>query len=282
MTAFEFERCDRCPWCGSAHGEPWGRELRGFTARRCLACDLVYLNRRLTRDAQAAYYDGYLSAVHQEDPQLLAARARMYELEYELVAPHLAPGRVLDVGCSGGAFLEVFRAHGFEGFGVEAGLEAARKAAESFEVWRGELPDLDVPGEFDLVVFRGVIEHVHDPHAYLEAAWSRVAPGGLLYITSTPNRDALCTDLFRERWNQHEPEGHLFHLSVRHLDPFFSERGGRKLLERYLYEETPYAQPEQDLATVHRALERRRTGQPIEFASPPFWGNMLSVVYRKG
>lgn len=277
----DFETCASCPWCQSTRAEPWGRALRGFASRRCCACDVIYVQRRLTREAQERFYAGYLSRSHEADAALLAARQRMYEVEYQLIAPHVPPGRVLDVGCSRGGFLDVFAANGFEGYGVELGSEAAQAARERFQVWQGELPALELPGNFDLVVFRGVIEHCLDPKAYLRKAWEQLRVGGVLYLTSTPNRDALCCDLFQELWNQHEPEGHLLHLAVRHLDAFLTELGSDKLFERYLYLETPYADPARDAARVAEAQERRARGEPLVDTSPAFEGNMLSVAYRK-
>lgn len=290
FAARDFEACLACPWCGAEDGPPWGAPLRGFEARCCGACDVVYLSRRLAPAAQEAYYARYLSEEHERDATLNTARARMYELEFALIAPHVsskvaaqscAP-RVLDVGCSRGGFLEVFARNGFACSGVEFGAEAAAAAAERFDVERGELPELELAGPFELVTFRGVIEHVHDPRRYLRCAFELLAPGGVLFVTSTPNRDAYCCELFAERWNQHEPEGHLFHLAARHLDAFLTvELGATKLFERYLYESTPYADPPRDLARVAEAQALRAHGDAIPFDSPPFWGNMLSAAYRK-
>jgi len=286
----DFEACLVCPWCGAREAASWGAPLRGFEARCCGACDVVYLSRRLTPAAQEAYYARYLSEEHEADAELNTARARMYELEFELIAPHVpsvvapkgAKPRVLDVGCSRGGFLEVFARHGFACSGVEFGAEAAAAAAQRFDVQRGELPELDLRGPFDLVTFRGVIEHVQDPQRYLRCAFELLAPGGALFVTSTPNRDAFCCELFGERWNQHEPEGHLFHLATRHLDALLVEQlGATKLFERYLYESTPYADPSRDLARVAEAQASRARGEAAPFDSPPFWGNMLSVAYRK-
>lgn len=277
----DHERCVACPWCGSPEGRPWGEPLEGTGSRVCSACDVIYLERRLVPAAQERYYRNYLSEVHEEESSLPDARREMYELEYALVAPHLSGGRVLDVGCSRGGFLESFAARGFECVGVELGEEAGRAAAERFEIHRGELPEVSLPGSFDVVLFRGVIEHTLDPRRYLDVAWSHLNPGGVLYITSTPNRDAVCCDLFEEHWNQHDGRGHLFHLACRHLDEFFAERQGTKLFERYLYEETPYANPVEDIARVHRAMELRSKGQRPSSTSPAFWGNMLSVAYRR-
>ena len=54
-----------------------------------------------------------------------------------------------------------------------------------------------------------------------------------------------------------------------------------KLLESYLYEQTPYANPIEDIARVHEAQRLRERGDAVPHASPAFWGNMLSAAYRK-
>src|SRR4029078_7983903 len=52
----------------------------------------------------------------------------------------------------------------------------------------GELAELQ--GQFDLITCMEVIEHVADPAAFVGALAKRLAPGGLL-IMSTPNATGL-------------------------------------------------------------------------------------------
>jgi 2-polyprenyl-6-hydroxyphenyl methylase/3-demethylubiquinone-9 3-methyltransferase len=47
----------------------------------------------------------------------------------------------------------------------------------------------DLDGQFDLVTSMEVIEHVADPHAFIHSLAARLAPGGLM-ILSTPNKTA--------------------------------------------------------------------------------------------
>lgn len=103
----------------------------------------------------------------------------------------------------------------------------------------------------------------------------------MIYITSTPDADALCCALFEEQWNQHEPEAHLMHFRSAHFDEYFAGAGMEKLAQHYFYEETPYADPEQDVLKVAEAIKLKQGGKPVDFPSPSFWGNMMSLVYGK-
>jgi 2-polyprenyl-6-hydroxyphenyl methylase/3-demethylubiquinone-9 3-methyltransferase len=68
-------------------------------------------------------------------------------------------------------------------------IEAAREHAggQGLEIdYRASAVE-DVEGQFDLVTSLEVVEHVADPAAFVKALARRLAPGGLL-ILSTPNQ----------------------------------------------------------------------------------------------
>jgi 2-polyprenyl-6-hydroxyphenyl methylase / 3-demethylubiquinone-9 3-methyltransferase len=101
----------------------------------------------------------------------------------------------LDVGCGAGLLAEPLARLGAEVTGLDAAPEliaAAREhaAAQGLAInyGAGELTKLE--GQFDLITCMEVIEHVADPAAFVQALAKRVAPGGLL-ILSTPNATAL-------------------------------------------------------------------------------------------
>ena len=97
----------------------------------------------------------------------------------------------LDVGCGAGLLAEPLARLGAEVTGLDAAPEliaVARDhaAAQGLEIdYRaGELEELQ--GQFDLITCMEVIEHVADPAAFVKALAKRLAPNGLL-VMSTPN-----------------------------------------------------------------------------------------------
>ncbi len=107
----------------------------------------------------------------------------------------LAGKSALDVGCGAGLLCEPLARMGASVTGVDAAAEnisAAQVHAAggglSIDYRHGELGALGL-GTYDLVTCLEVIEHVADKPAFIAGLAKRLAPGGLM-ILSTPNRTA--------------------------------------------------------------------------------------------
>jgi 2-polyprenyl-6-hydroxyphenyl methylase/3-demethylubiquinone-9 3-methyltransferase len=101
----------------------------------------------------------------------------------------------LDVGCGAGLLAEPLARLGAKVTGLDATPElvgAARdhaaKIGLEIDYRAGDVQEVE--GQFDLVTCMEVIEHVADPAPFVQALAKRLAPDGLL-VLSTPNQTAL-------------------------------------------------------------------------------------------
>ena len=139
--------------------------------------------------------DGQSRMLHRLNPvrlQYIRDRIDQHWQSDERSVQPLAGRTALDVGCGAGLLSEPLRRLGAEVTGVDAAPEligAAKAHTEAvgldIRYVAGGVESLE--GRFDLVTAMEVIEHVADPAAFVRSLAERLAPGGLL-IMSTPNR----------------------------------------------------------------------------------------------
>jgi 2-polyprenyl-6-hydroxyphenyl methylase / 3-demethylubiquinone-9 3-methyltransferase len=100
----------------------------------------------------------------------------------------------LDVGCGAGLLAEPVARLSARVTAIDAAAELidvarAHAAGQGLAIDYRHAAVEDIDGRFDLVTCMEVVEHVADPRAFVAALAARLAPGGLL-VLSTPNRTA--------------------------------------------------------------------------------------------
>jgi SAM-dependent methyltransferase len=115
----------------------------------------------------------------------------------------VAPGRLLDIGCWTGSFVEAAQARGWEASGIEPSAWAVGEArAQGLEVSRGGIEDIDAPdGSLRAVVLCDVLEHLEDPAGAVERVASLLEPGGALYLTVPDAGSRLARAMGRRWWS---------------------------------------------------------------------------------
>lgn len=130
------------------------------------------------------------------------------------IPDHLKKGRILDVGCATGYFLEEAQNIGLEPWGVEISPYSAAIARQKFEdrIYEGTLETAGFPeGHFDVITLSDLLEHVTDPTLFLREVKRILAENGLLMIV-TPNVASLSARLMADRWTHFKRE-HIWYFS---------------------------------------------------------------------
>lgn len=138
--------------------------------------------------------DGASAILHKLNPVRLKYVRDMIDQHWqcdECGRTPLEGKNALDVGCGAGLLAEPLARLGAKVTGIDAAPEVIAVAREHASAMgleigyrAGDVQELK--GQFDLITCMEVIEHVADPGAFLAALTRRLAPNGLL-ILSTPN-----------------------------------------------------------------------------------------------
>jgi SAM-dependent methyltransferase len=219
-----------CPNCGGAdHVRLF--EKQGFTFVRCAECRLVFVNPQVREDVVQDEYrtaetnDLWLDVLTSER-QLELDRAKFGEV-LDLLEPFRGEGRLLDVGCSIGLFLDLARERDWSGIGLELAPRALAHARERYG-----LEVLDVPLEeagfepesFDAVGLLSVLEHTNEPLRLLGDVARVLRPGGAVYVV-VPNVESLACRVLHERARTFDGRNHLVYFSPATLTDLFDRSG---------------------------------------------------------
>jgi 2-polyprenyl-3-methyl-5-hydroxy-6-metoxy-1,4-benzoquinol methylase len=139
-------------------------------------------------------------------------------------------GRLLDVGCHIGIFLEEAGARGWDAWGVEPSQWAVAQAkARNLQVVQGTLAEVAFPPDhFDVVTLWDVIEHLPDPMRELRRIARMVRPGGWVCI-HTMDVESLFARVMGKRWPW-LMEMHLYYFSRSTLRAML-QRAGFRVIE---------------------------------------------------
>lgn len=295
-----------------------------FSVVRCDGCGLHYLNPRPAPEAIGQCYPGDYYAysggrVQSVGPglkirikQLIRANRSLSTL-VGMIKPlrHLAtdmaiaddlpgwvkPGKVLDVGCGVGAFLDTMQENGWGTAGIEPGEVAADRAREKGHqiVCQSATDPLDdaFSGQlFDLVLMSHSLEHVHSPTQALENLRPLLRPETGRLIIEVPNLESMLTYWFGELSLAFDTPRHLYMFSPDTLTRILEKTGFKVLSMRHIARPAQFVRCLRLLSKDHTPMEWSETAarsfndsellgafQPLaQLAMDKGWGGAIRVV----
>lgn len=216
----------RCNLCGCpAIPEPGTSSLL-----RCDGCGLVSIaSFPVKEDREAGYQEEYYKPESGGRFIGLAESAVAFFRKRRMRSVRRwspGPGTILDVGCGRGTMLMLFQIQGWKAIGTQLSRTAAEAAGRrGIDVRCAELTDLDLPaGNFDVMTFFHVLEHLPCPGAYLRKAHTLLREDGLL-VAEVPNFASPGFRILGERNLCYDYPNHLVFFTPASLNRLLRECG---------------------------------------------------------
>ncbi len=214
-----------CVLCGRSTFKTW-KVVDQVPIVLCEGCRLSFVHPQPTLVERESQYAQDKTSPADYYERTTAADRETFAKRLRVIERYNTPGRLLEVGCTIGTFMQEAKRRGWDPVGVEPNPAACRSARSAgLEVVEGFFSEqmLERMGRnFDLVHMGDVIEHVEDPLETVKLAARSLKRGGLLSIV-TPDFGSAVARKF-----QVKPFEHLFYFTEETLSKTL-EKGGFRI-----------------------------------------------------
>ncbi|HRR96655.1 MAG TPA: class I SAM-dependent methyltransferase [Candidatus Ratteibacteria bacterium] len=208
----------KCPICKSRSRLIWKeKKHKVFRCKNCKVAFLYPIPESSEKIYNRKYFENWYLRYYDE-------RKRYFEKLFNNKLKNYLPeqGKILDVGCGVGIFLDIMREKKYDVYGQDISpfaVEYCRK--NGFNIFDKSLSELNLPENFfDIVTMFDVIAHLKNPVKYIKICKRILKPEGILII-KTPYHSAclfLLANIFsftgKSKGLLHIP-AQIFHFSYK-------------------------------------------------------------------
>ena len=247
-----------------------------FTVVTCDNCGFTFTNPRPTGSELGKYYlsEHYIS--HTNASKTLFEK--IYQLirkisikrKYRLISSYASKGKILDIGCGTGDFLNMCKQKQWKTNGIEPNERARRQCIDRYGLDVSESVNLEeVEGRFDIITMWHVLEHVDKLNETIIHLQRLLSENGRIII-AVPNINSYDCSFYNKYWAGYDLPIHLYHFTKESIFNIFKKHK----LKLDSVKEMPF-----DSYYVSLLSEEHKTGKknPIRAF---FIGAMSNIVGR--
>ena len=228
----------KCPWCNSekAHKhlelKDYFLTQEAFEIWVCEDCGLLYTSPRPVPEKIGEYYKSEAYYSHQENK--IGLIPRIYESVKKVNLKHkvnlaigeLEKGKLLDIGCGVGDFLQQIESKGWQCTGIEPSEDAAKIAKNRIQatIYKPEEIGNLQDETYDVITMWHVLEHVDDLRTEVEHLFRLLKKGGRLVI-ALPNYKSYDATYYQDKWAAYDVPRHLNHFDKQTIVNIFNTKG---------------------------------------------------------
>ena len=212
-----------------------------FIIQECQSCGFRFTNPRPDVTEISSYYESEQYVSHNDESGGLINR--MYRLvrtitlrsKLNLINELSAgKGKILDVGCGTGTFLETCKLGNWEVMGMEPDANARAIAQERLQLEvKPNLDSLIKTQSFDVITLWHVLEHIHDLNGVIPQLQNLLSAEGTLII-AVPNSNSYDAQYFNQYWAAYDVPRHLYHFTPPTIESLFKKHKFRLIGKRPL------------------------------------------------
>ena len=193
----------------------------------CPDCRAIFQHPPPPAGAMISYADTeYEQGVYRDYVKAREMKMEHFGRRLQLILPRVKRGRLLDIGCSCGYFMQVAAQSGFEVEGLEFSRVAIAAADPAVRphILCSSVDAFNGNGSYDLITAFDLIEHVPQPKEFLKKVRQLLAPEGYLAM-STPDSEHFLRYVMGVYWPMLQPMQHLTIFSRRAMRLALEEAG---------------------------------------------------------
>ena len=204
-----------------------------FNIVRCTNCNFLYTNPIPDESTIGNFYktSNYISHSNTSNGLInkLYKIIRNYTLtkKFKLITlvSNKKVGRLLDVGCGTGHFLNICRKKGWGVDGVEPDINAKNLAEiATKKLILSSINEINNEQKYDVITLWHVLEHVHSLNDTIIKLGNVLAKSGVVII-AVPNHESLDALIYKQNWAAYDVPRHLYHFSKQTLEILMKKHG---------------------------------------------------------
>lgn len=233
-----MQNLSNCPICNSTQFVPFLTAVDNTVSRetfqivQCSSCGFKFTNPRPEENELGKYYKseeyvshsntkkGFVNSTYQS--------VRKYTLlkKLQLISKYFKSGKILDIGCGTGEFLNICKSAKWQTVGIEPDDDAREMAIKNYGLDVRKESDLSLleGGSFDIISMWHVLEHVPKLNERIEELKRLIKPNGIIII-AVPNCNSLDAKIYKQDWAAYDVPRHLYHFSPQDISTLFSKHG---------------------------------------------------------
>jgi len=234
-----LEHLTCCPACGERKLQDFllcqdhtvSKEF--FQIQSCQECGFRFTNPRPQEEHIAPYYASEEYISHSN------TRKGLFNSIYQVVRYFTLRGKVnkvlraclgeqgklLDIGCGTGHFLEIAKQKNWEVAGMEPDAQARQQAEERLgQKIYTNLQEIEGRDLYDAITLWHVLEHVHQLDRMLLKIKSLLKPGGKVLI-AVPNTYSHDARHYQQDWAAYDVPRHLYHFGQLQMREILEAKG---------------------------------------------------------